>query len=99
MRTDGCNFPVIHNKNTIRMLYGADALGDEDLRRFGNILRKCLADACVGACIHRTCGVVENKHLRFFQQCSGDAKPLLLPAGDVGAALFDIGVVSIPSSI
>ena len=27
------------------------------------------------------------------QQGPGDAKPLLLPAGDVGAALLDIGVV------
>ena len=34
-----------------------------------------------------------NEDLRLFQQRPRDAKPLLLPAGDVCAALLDVGVV------
>ena len=41
----------------------------------------------------RAGGVVQNQDLRLFQEGPGDAEPLALSAGHVGAALLDIGIV------
>ena len=56
---------------------------------------EALADQRIGAGIHRAGGVVQDQDLGLFQQRAGDAQPLLLAAGDVGAALLDLGVVFI----
>ena len=45
--------------------------------------------------IDGACRVVENEHLGILEQGARYAQPLLLTAGDVRAALFDIGVVAV----
>ena len=70
-------------------------LGDDELGGAGDFLPEGLADHGVGAGVHGGGGVVQNEDLGFFQQRTGDAKTLLLTAGDVGAALLDVGVVAV----
>ena len=57
--------------------------------------RKRVANLRVGRGIDGGGGVVQNQDLGLFQQRPGNAEPLLLAAGDVGAALLDVGVVLI----
>ena len=63
-----------------------DALGDDD---FGDLLQlgQRRADLGLGGGVHRAGGVVKDENLGLFEQGAGDAQPLLLPAGDVDAAL------------
>ncbi|CAN4049019.1 HTH-type transcriptional regulator immR, partial [Dysosmobacter welbionis] len=72
---------------------GGDPLGDDELGGIRDLLQKRFADQGVGLGVHGGGGVVQDQDLGVLQQGPGDAKPLLLPAGDVGAALLDIGVV------
>ena len=70
-----------------------NTLGDDDLGGLGDVLAEALADQGIGAGIHRAGGVVQDEDLGLLQQGAGNAQALLLAAGDVGAALFDLGVV------
>ena len=95
MAADGVNTPVIEHDDTVRVLHGADALRDDDLRRLRDIGGKGLLDLRIRARVDGARRVIENKHLRLFQQRAGDAQALLLAAGDVRAALLDIGVIAV----
>ena len=86
---------VIHDEDHVRVHDRGHALGDDDLGGFGDIGPEALADEGVGARIHRAGGIVEDQDLRLLQEGAGDAEPLLLPAGDVGAPLLDMGVVAV----
>ena len=45
--------------------------------------------------IHGRGGIVQDQDLRLFQQSAGDAQALLLTAGNVAAALLDMGIVAV----
>src|SRR5699024_6968021 len=76
-----------------------DALGDDDLGGAGDRFRKGGADFSVGGGVHGGGGVVQDEHLRFFQQSPGDAQALFLPAGDVVAAPLDPGLISLGEAV
>ena len=85
---------VFHDQDQVRVLNGGDALGDDQLGGAGDLLGEGLADGCVGTGIDGGGGVVQDQDLGLLQQGAGDAKTLLLTAGDIGAALFEIGRAS-----
>ena len=84
---------VVEHEDAVGMLNGARTLRDDDLGRVGQVARQTLADKRVGLGVDGARGVVENEDLRALQQGARNAQTLLLAAGDVGAALFDVGVV------
>ena len=84
---------IVHDQDQVCVLNGGDALRNDQLCRAGNLAAESSTDARVRLGIHRRGGVVQDQDLRFFQKRSGDAQPLLLPAGDIRAALLDIGIV------
>ena len=90
---------VVQDDDHIRVLHGGDPLGDDELGGAGDFLPEGLADHGVGAGVHGGGGVVQNEDLGLFQQRTGDAKPLLLTAGDVGAALLNVGVVAVGEAL
>ena len=61
--------------------------------------RQGLADSGVGGGVHGGGGVVQNENPGFFQQGPGDAQPLLLPAGDIGAALLNVGLIPVRKAL
>ena len=81
---------VVQHDDHIRILHGGDPLGDDELGGAGNFLPERLTDHGVGTGVHGGGGVVQNEDLGLFQQRTGDAKTLLLTAGDVGAALLNV---------
>mgnify|MGYP006912300482 CR=1 FL=1 len=95
MRAHVRNMAVVHHENEVGILHGRDALGNDDLRRLGDIGAEALADQRVGAGIDRAGRIVKNEDLGLFEKGAGDAQALLLPAGDVRAALLDVGVVPV----
>lgn len=95
MRAHVRNMAVVHHENEVGILHGRDALGNDDLRRLGDIGAEALADQRVGARVDRGGRVVEDQNLRLFEKRPGDAETLLLSAGDVRAALLDIGVIPV----
>ena len=95
MAADGVNVPVVEHDDAVRVLHGTDALRDDDLRRLRDIGGKSLLDLRVRARIDGARRVVEDEHFRLLQQRAGDAQALLLAAGDICAALLDIGVIAV----
>lgn len=95
MAADIGNMPIVEHDDAVGVLHGADALRDDDLRRLRDIGGKGLLDLRVRARIDSACRVIEDKHLRLFEQRAGDAQALLLAAGDICAALLDIGVIAV----
>ena len=89
MRAESGNFAAVEHEDLIGITDGADALGDDDLRRAGKLLRKPLAERRVGLIVQRGERIVENQNFRRSCQRTRDGKPLLLPAGDVPAKLGD----------
>ena len=77
------------------MLYRRYALGNDEFRHLGQFLAEGTLNLSVGLGIAGRGGVVEHQHLRSLQQGAGNAETLLLTARDVGAALFDAGVVAV----
>ena len=80
MRSARCDFTIVHNNDSIGVLYGADTLSNDDFGRIRNKLRKGFLDGSIRFGINSRSGIVQNQHLWFFQQSAGDAKPLLLTA-------------------
>ena len=93
MRAHGVDLPALEHEDEIRVLDGRDPLRDDELRRLRDLRAQRCADLRVGLRVDSGGRVVEDQNLRLFQQRPRDAQPLLLPAGDVRAALLDIGVV------
>ena len=89
MRAESGNLAAVEHEDLIGITDGADALGDDDLRRAGKLLRKPLAERRVGLIVQRGERIVENQNFRRSCQRTRDGKPLLLPAGDVPAKLGD----------
>src|SRR5699024_4804261 len=83
------------NNDPVGILHRGHTLGNDNLGGVGNLLQEGLANHGVGTGIHGGGGIVENQNLGLFQQCTGDTKTLTLAAGDVGAALLNVGVVAL----
>src|SRR5699024_11156355 len=93
--TEAVDLAVLQDDDPVGVLDGADPLGDNQLGGIRDFLQEGLADHGVGVGIDGGGGVVENENLGLFQQGPGDTQPLPLAAGDVGAALLDVGVVAV----
>ena len=66
-----------------------------NLGRVRDFLRECLADERIRLGIYRTGRVIQNEDLRLFQQRTRNAESLLLTAGNIRAALLNVGVIPI----
>ena len=86
---------VVEDKHSVSVLNGGNTLGNDDLCCSRDPLSKGFTNFCIGRSIDRTCRVVEDKHLRVFEERSCDTKTLLLTARNVASSLLDIGIVSI----
>ena len=95
MGVEGVDATVVHDDDAVGVLHGHDPLRDDDLGRLRDVLREALPDAGLGRGVDRARGVVEDEDFRVFQQGSRDAQSLLLTAGHVGAALFDVRLVAL----
>ena len=93
MVANSADAPAIHYDNAVGILYGGNALSDDDLRSLRDKFTKALADQRIRTRIHSTGGIVQDQHLRLFQQCTRNAKTLLLAARDIGAALLDPRII------
>ena len=86
---------VVHDDDAVAVLDTGDPLGDDQTCRIRDLLLEGPADLRIGRGVDRARAVIQDQDLRFFEQCARDAQALLLTAGDVGAALLDIGVISL----
>ena len=83
MRAEPGDLAAVEDEDLIRVADGADALGDDDLRRAGQLLCKPFAQGRVGLIVQRGERIVEDQNLRPSCQRPRNRQPLLLPAGDV----------------
>ena len=67
---------VIQDDNLVCIHHRRDPLGDDDFSYIGQFCQR-LADFSFSSSIYRAGGIVENQHLRLFQQGTGDTEPLL----------------------
>ena len=95
MGAAGVYSAVIHYNDLVGVHHRADALGNNDFCGIGDFLTEGLADQGISLGIHGTGAVVQNKDLRLAQDRTGNAQALLLPAGNIGTALLDIGIIPI----
>ena len=86
---------VIHDEDHVRVHDGGNALGDDDLRGLGDVGLEARTNQRVGLRVDGAGGVVEDEDLRLLEKGAGDAQSLLLAAGDVGAALLDMCLISL----
>ena len=90
---------VIHDKDEVGICDGADALGNDDLGDTGEIAAQGFADPGIGGGVHGRGGIVENQNLGFAENGAGDAKTLLLSAGDIAAALLNVSIIAVGEGI
>ena len=91
MAAHGVYAPVLKYDYFVGVHDGADALGDDYFRHAAE-LGEGGAYLRLGRRVHGGGRVVEDEDLRLFQQGAGYAQALLLPAGDVHAALAEVRV-------
>ena len=99
VRADGVDFAALHDDDAVGVLHRGDTLRDDDLGRRGDIFAECLADERVGMGIDGARRVVKDEDLGLFEEGARDAQALLLPARDVGTALFDVGIVFVGEAL
>ena len=61
----------MHYYNFICMLNRINTLGNYDFRSFGKKIFHSFTYFAIGCGINCACGVIKNKHLWFFENCSG----------------------------
>lgn len=86
MGAAGGDAAVFQNNNAIGLAYGRNALGDDDFGAVWLALLQSFGEVGFGFQIEGAGGVVKNDDFGFFEQRSGDGKPLFLPAGEAHAA-------------
>ena len=91
MGVKGVHPAVVQHQDAVGVLDAGNALGNDDFGGAGDDPGKGGADLGISGGVNRGGGVVQNQHLGPLQQGPGDAQPLLLAAGDVGAAPLDPG--------
>ena len=85
MRAEACGAAVLQNKDTVRVLDGADALGHDDLCGIRKVARQRAAQRSVRLVVQRAGAVVQQQDLRVSRKGAGQQHALLLPAAQVGA--------------
>ena len=91
----GVNLAVVKNDYFVCVLNGAYALSNDYCCDISVAAFEAFADFSVGCGVNGARAVVKNKHLGRFEQGSCDAKPLLLAAGKIYAALPEIGLIAV----
>ena len=94
VRSHSVNLSVVKNDDFISIHHGGNALSDDQLCYLCQ-RSKGLTDSCFRGSIYSAGGIIKNQYFWVFQQSSGNAEPLFLPAGDIDAALSQIGVQSL----
>ena len=95
MIADTVDLAALHDDYFVRVHHRGDALGNNQLGGGGYLFAEGLADPCVGIGIDRAGAVVEDEDFWLFQQGAGYTQPLLLAARNIGAALFDMGIITL----
>ena len=90
---------VVKDQDQVRILHRRHALGDDDLGGLGDEAAESRPDERVGVGVHRAGGVVKDQDLRLLQKRPRDAEALALTAGDIGSALFDVGVIALREAL
>ena len=99
MVADLCDAAALHDDDAVCVLHGADALGDDELGRVGQIACQPCANLGVGLGVDGAGGVVQDQDLGATQQGACNAQALLLTARNIRAALFDPGVVALGEAV
>ena len=87
MRTDAGYLTVIQHHYLFGAHNRADPLGDNQHRGISCLFFQGLPESRIGLKIESRQTVIENINLRFLGQRAGNRQSLLLPAGQVSAAL------------
>ena len=93
MRAAAIDHTPVQDNNLVCILDRRYSLGNNDLGRIRDFFPEGLADQSVGFCIYSAGRVVQNKDLGLFKERPGNTQTLLLSAGNIGAALFNISIV------
>lgn len=86
---------IVHDEDAVAVLHAEDALGDDELCHLGQLGAEPFPYLGIGGGVTGGRGVVEDEDFGMFQQGTGDAEALLLTTADIGATLFDTGVVAL----
>ena len=95
MRADPDRATLVEHDDAVRVLHRADPLCDDQARRARKVGFEALSQRRVGAVVEGGERVVEDQDLRLSRERPRDRQPLLLPAGQVCAALRDLAVKSV----
>ena len=90
---------ALHDDDAVCILHRADALGNDELGRVGQVACQSCANLGVGLGVDGAGGVVKNQDPGATQQSAGDAQALLLATRDVGTALLNPGVVALGEAV
>ena len=87
------DLPLVQHQYPVRPFHGRQPLGDDKDGGAGKGCGQGLPDGPVRPGIHCRSAVVQDQDLRPFQKGPGNAQPLFLAPGQVGAPLPDPGIV------
>ena len=99
MSADADGLAVVQYDDPVGVHNRADPLGDNQRRDAGGLGFQPFPQHPVGLVVEGGEGVVEDIDFRFAGDRPGDREPLLLAAGEVGAALGDRGVYAVEEVI
>ena len=86
------------HQNAVRIFDRRQAVGNRQGRAALCQLVKALAHQNLALVVQGTCGLVQQQDARVLQEDAGNRQTLLLPAGQLDAALTDVGVVAVLQS-
>ena len=89
MVADAGYFTLVQHNNFISQENCINPLSDDDDSFLSYFSRQGLAQSRVSFEIKSRKTVIKNINFWLFDNCPGDRKPLLLAAGNIGAALTD----------
>ena len=88
------NLSIIHNDNSIRILYTRYSLCNDKFRGVWNLLCKSFTNLCICCRIYCTRTIVKNKYLWLFKKSPCNTKSLLLSTRHIRTALLNICMIS-----
>ena len=80
---DSHDLSFIQYNDLVCIFYRRNSLRNDDLCSIRNFFPECFSNQRICLCIYRTCGVIQNQNLRFFQKCPCNTQTLLLSAGNI----------------
>ena len=95
MGTELGHASVVEDRDPVGVADGEQVVRDDDRRALAHQLAQRLEQALAGLGVEAGRGLVEDQHRRVGEQRAGDRDPLALAAGEVAAALADVGVVAV----